>query len=136
MEKLPRRNGVRVMSIAVVLLVGLTSAAASSASHATVSRHKHRQRYLPVRCEDPGYRNVIAQTGSQLIAQYNAMGFSIGSPQDVAAGGGTSIDGATPGEAGRYVGTQHLKGGVSTGVREGNEFDDDDPQPRTGAVSG
>jgi hypothetical protein len=50
------------------------------------------------------------------------MGFSIGSPQDVAAGGGTSIDGTGSGAACRYVGTRHLKGGVSTGVREGNGF--------------
>jgi hypothetical protein len=50
------------------------------------------------------------------------MGFNIGSPQDVVEGGGTSIDGSGAGEACRYVGTRHLKGGVSTGVREGNGF--------------
>ena len=108
---------------ALAILVALpTAGVASDPGRARASRHKQRHRYLPVRCEDPAYGNVIAQTGAQLVAQYNAMGFSIGSPQDVDAGGGSSIDGTTPGEACRYVGTRHLKGGVSTGVREGNGF--------------
>jgi hypothetical protein len=124
MEKLPRRNGAFVLSIAVVLLVGVTSAVASGSSPATASKHKHkrRHRYLPVRCQDPDYFAVIDKTGKQLIAQYNAMGFAIGSPADIAEGGGHSIDGETPGEACRYAGTKHLKGGISTGVREGNGF--------------
>jgi hypothetical protein len=109
---------------AAVLIAVLTAllVLASGPGQATAGGHKHRHRYLPVRCEDPRYRAVIAQTGDQLVAQYNAMGFSIGSTQDVATGGGSSIDGTTPGEACRYVGTRHLKGGVSTGVREGNGF--------------
>ena len=112
-----------VMFGALAILVSLPAVGtASSPGKATASRHKHRHRYLPVRCEDPNYRNVIAQTGLQLVAQYNGMGFSIGSPQDVATGGGSSIDGTSPGEACRYAGTLHLKGGVSTGVREGNGF--------------
>ena len=113
-----RRLGTTVL---VLLLALLTMTAGADA--------KKRHRYLPVRCEDPNYTKVIVQTGVQLIAQYNAMGFSIGSPQDVAAGGGQSIDGAEPGEACRYVGTRHLKGGVSTGVREGNGFMNDYRSP-------
>jgi hypothetical protein len=112
------------MAAAIVALAALL-VIASVPGPAMARGHKHRNRYLPVRCEDPNYRNVIAQTGVQLVAQYNAMGFHIGSPQDVVAGGGMSIDGALPGEACRYAGTRHLKGGVSTGVREGNGFMND-----------
>jgi hypothetical protein len=108
------------LSIALVSLVGLTAGVATGAPHATASKKKHR--YLPVKCEDPAYRTVLEQTGQQLVAQYNAMGFSIGSPADVAEGGGQSIDGQTPGEACRYAGTKRYKNGVSTGVREGNGF--------------
>jgi hypothetical protein len=105
----------KLAATALVLLVALSTLAGGAEA-------KKRHRYLPVRCGTEAYTNVIAQTGMQLVAQYNAMGFSIGSPQDVAAGGGSSIDGVTPGEACRYAGTRHLKGGVSTGVREGNGF--------------
>jgi len=121
MEKLPRRTGAFTLSIAVVLLAVAGSSLASGASHATASRHKHR-RFLPVRCNDPDFHAVLEKTGEQLVAQYNAMGFAIGRPADVAAGGGKSIDGQNPGEGCRYAGTKHLKGGVSTGVREGNGF--------------
>jgi len=100
------------MTVAVVLLAALTMTAGADA--------KSRHRYLPVRCDD-NFRNVIEQTGQQLIAQYNAMGFDIGSPSDVTAQG-YPADGAVPGEACGYVGTKHLKGGVSVGVREGNGF--------------
>src|SRR5258707_15435853 len=95
-----RRTAVTVATVALTALL----AGAFGPGGATASGPKHRHRYLPVSCEDPGYRNVIEQTGAQLAAQYNAMGFSIGSPQDVAAGGGTSIDGTGSGEACRYVG--------------------------------
>ena len=117
MGKEDSRTAVAVAIVALTVLLVV----ASGPGLATAGGHKHRNRYLPVRCEDPDYTNVIAQTGAQLVAQYNAMGFSIGSPQDVDANG-SSIDGATPGGACRYVGTRHLKGGVSTGVREGNGF--------------
>lgn len=122
MEKQPRRMGAFVLAIGVVLLAGVTSAVASGAQHATASRHRQKHRYLPVRCNDPDYHAVLEQTGEQLVAQYNAMGFSIGGSADIAEGGGKSIDGQTPGEACRYAGTRHLKGGASTGVREGNGF--------------
>ena len=105
----------RVAMITLVLLVAISGLAGSAEA-------KKRHSYLPVRCQDPRYRNVLEQTGVQLVAQYNAMGFSIGGPQDIAAGGGRSIDGENPGEGCRYVGTKHLKGGASTGVREGNGF--------------
>ena len=104
-----------VMTALILLLV-------ASAALAAGAEAKKQHRYLPVRCQDPRYRAVIEQTGEQLVAQYNAMGFSIGGPQDIAAGGGRSIDGQNPGEACRYAGTRHLKGGASTGVREGNGF--------------
>jgi hypothetical protein len=114
-----------VATAALAILVALpTAGIASGAGPATASRHKHRHKYFTVRCDD-AFRNVIDQTGLQLVAQYNAMGFNIGSPQDVTAGGGSSIDGTLTGEGCRYVGTRHLKGGVSTDVREGVGFMND-----------
>jgi hypothetical protein len=105
----------RVRMIPLLLLLALVALTGS----ADAKRH---HRYLPVRCGTVAFHNVIEQTGQQLIAQYNGMGFDIGSPQDIDTGGGSSIDGITPGEACGYVGTRHLKGGVSTGIREGNGF--------------
>src|SRR5262249_25623923 len=52
----------------------------------------------------------------------------IGSPLDVDASG-NHVDGAVPGEACRYVGTRHFKGGGSAGVREGNGFLEDFRSP-------
>jgi hypothetical protein len=105
----------RTQTTIIVLLAALTALTGSAAA-------KKRHTYLPVRCGTAAYHNVIDQSGEQLVAQSNAMGFNIGSPLDVTAGGGRSIDGENPGEACQYVGTRHLKGGVSTGVREGNGF--------------
>jgi len=95
---------------AAIVIAALTAllVLASVPGWATASGHKRRHRYLPVRCQDPRYHNVIEQTGAQLVAQYSAMGFN--------------MNGAEAGEACGYVGTRHLKGGVSTGVREGNGF--------------
>jgi hypothetical protein len=100
----------RLATTALVLLLALATFAGGAEA-------KKRHRYLPVHC-DSAFRDVIDRTGLQLQAQYNAMGFGIGSPQDVDSSG-TQADGFIAGEACRYLGTRHLKGGVSTGVREG-----------------
>jgi hypothetical protein len=108
----------RLAMSALLLLVAIWAVAGGAQA-------KKRHSYLPVRCGTVALHNVVVQTGQQLIAQYNAKGFDIGSPQDVATGGGTSIDGVEAGEGCRYAGTRHLKGGVSTGVREANGFMND-----------
>ncbi len=99
---------------ALVLLIAISALAGGAEA-------KKRHKYLAVRC-DESFREVLDQTGLQVAARYNAMGFNIGSAQDIATGGGSSIDGVLPGEACRYVGKRRLKGGVSTGVREGKVF--------------
>jgi hypothetical protein len=125
---------VAIAALGAVLLI------ASGPGQATAGGHRHR--YLPVHCNSDFFE-VTLQTGSQLAAQYNAMGFDIGSPQDVTEGGantnGHSIDGWGTTEACRYAGTRHHKGGASTGVREGKgELDDilsDGEQPFPGETN-
>jgi hypothetical protein len=106
----------RLAMTALVLLLAMATFAGGAEA-------KKRHRYLPVRC-DSAFRAVIDKTGLQLQAQYNGMGFGIASPQDVDSSGSLA-DGTLTGEACRYIGTRHLKGGVSTGVREGVGFMND-----------
>lgn len=109
----------RTRAAAAIAVLGALMLVASGPGQATA---RHRNRNLPVQC-NLAFFGVILKTGSQLEAQYNAMGFHIGSPNDIAEGGtntnGRPIDGVGTKEACRYVGTRHFKNGVSTGVREG-----------------
>lgn len=112
----------RATVAAAIAALGALLLVASGPGQARAGGHRHRSRYLPVHCNSDFFE-VTLQTGSQLAAQYNAMGFDIGSPQDIAEGGtntnGRPIDRWGTTEACRYAGTRHFKTGVSTGVREG-----------------